>query len=215
MSTSLRIDRPRVEADRPRVLLVTTVGGLLFVVGVLVARASLDRDAPPPANSTGSEAPAVAAAPPSPEPAPRSPKQASKAVAPAPAEDRPSPALPAGGRLGMERGRVAYVRCDGIRPKKTGAFPCPRDTNLEERVWAALDRLPRCGGASLGEGEGDLRFTFSRGTLEKLRLRSEDEAFPSDDLLACVRRELGAVRTPLRADPLIVSFRFHLRGRVP
>lgn len=210
MPTSSRIRRPSLEADVPRLAPSLTIGVAAFLLGIVLARSTL---APaPPRPPTAEPVTALPSTDPVTPPPSLPPTPAATPPNPPPTIPKTAPAEPpprALGPLRMERGRVAYVRCDGIR-LRPGAYPCPRDGSLEEKVWTALEALPRCRPPrSFG---GDLRLYFRKGTLDTTRLRSDDEELATDGLLACLRGELGKVSTPIRADPLIVSFRFGLVG---
>ncbi|RLB52801.1 MAG: hypothetical protein DRJ42_13865 [Deltaproteobacteria bacterium] len=110
-------------------------------------------------------------------------------------------------------GRVAYLRCEGARPTQ-GPYPCPRDRDLERVVWAALGALAECPGRPVAGGEGDLRLSFGGGVLEERALRGRGEGgLPEAAVLGCLEEPLGALTTTIRAEELVVSFRFVLARR--
>ncbi len=133
-----------------------------------------------------------------------------EADTPPESEATPSPAPPPHRML---PGRVAYLRCEGARPTQ-GPYPCPRDRDLERVVWAALGALAECPGRPAAGGEGDLRLSFSGGVLEERALRGRGEdALPEGAVLGCLEEPLGALTTTIRAEELVVSFRFVLERR--
>jgi len=123
---------------------------------------------------------------------------------------------PAGGRVTMRAGRVAYLRCEGV-PPRPGPFPCPRDEPLETAVWAALRGVEACGQAP-GAGAADIVLDLAQGP-PTIRAR---DTFPADTartdgaaLLACVSEPLQNVRSSLSARRLVVSFRLTLEAARP
>ncbi|HJL36422.1 MAG TPA: hypothetical protein RMG95_12125, partial [Polyangiaceae bacterium LLY-WYZ-15_(1-7)] len=127
---------------------------------------------------------------------------------PAAAAGAPEPATtPAPYRF--ERGRVAYIRCPGL---EGAGGRCPRDRDLEESVWAALGGVAECAARPAAGGTADVRLTFSGGGAPELRFRDwGDSPLPSASLRACLASTIAPLRTSLRADPLVISFRFRFR----
>jgi hypothetical protein len=144
------------------------------------------------------------------EPEPEEPV-AAEPVAEAPTVEAPPPSSPPPTGLVVRRGRIAYLRCDGVPPQR-GPFPCPRDEAMEAAVWPAIDGLVACAQGPRQAGEGDLRIEFTgpgapdvgwRDTFPRNTVRLDDTA-----VLACVRGPLAAARQSLGAQRLLVSFRF-------
>lgn len=122
------------------------------------------------------------------------------------------PTTSTAGQVTLRRGRVAYLRCDGV-PQREGPFPCPRDEPLEEAVWTALGEVERCA-RSLGAGQADIVVDFDAAPVPTVRAR---DTFPADTprtddsaLLACTSAALTAARSTLSPSRLIVSFRLTL-----
>ncbi len=116
------------------------------------------------------------------------------------------------GPVTLRRGRVAYLRCDGV-PQREGPFPCPRDEPLEAAVWSALAEVSRCA-RSPGAGQADLVVDLADDAAPTIRTR---DTFPPDTprtddaaLLACTSGSLGNVRSSLSPRRLVVSFRLTL-----
>ncbi len=111
--------------------------------------------------------------------------------------------------LVVERGRLAYLQCPGAE----GADGrCPRDRELEARVWTILDELPGCPQAPQVEGTGDLRLHLRGDEPTTLRFRDWGEApLPLGPLSACLGPPIEGLRTQLGARAVVVSFRFRLR----
>jgi hypothetical protein len=105
---------------------------------------------------------------------------------------------------------VAYVRCDGL-PQSPGRFPCPRDPWLETHVWRALSELPQCKAAAAQRGQGDLRLDFDRYGAVALHFEPKGEGLDPEAVIQCAEPRLGRIHTSLRAEHLLVSFRFELR----
>jgi hypothetical protein len=225
----LRIPEP--DADRPRVGGVALAALVPFVLGVFLVRATLDRqDAPASDEPVASPDPSREDAPdeyPSVQPAgPDHPpddlgaeiEQADDAQDTQDAQDAPAqdeatmdgPA-PLPRRVGL--GRVAYLACEGV-PPQSGPFPCPRDRDLEARVWATLEALPECPTMPTEVGPGDLRLTFTRGAPVEITARDRGpESLSHDALIACLEEPLADLTTSIRADELLVSFHFALIAR--
>jgi hypothetical protein len=127
-------------------------------------------------------------------------------------QDEPSAAAPAAG-LVFRRGRVAYIRCDGV-PPSSGPLPCPRDERLESSVWTILERVQTCATGPRQAGEADVRLEFTgpgapgvvwRDTFPAGTVRLDSEA-----VLSCVRGPLSRTSQSLGATRMLVSFRFGL-----
>ncbi len=111
--------------------------------------------------------------------------------------------------LRVRRGRVAYLRCDGLRT-------CPRDERLEDAVWPILEGLATCAAAPTTPGEADIRLDYGAGAPE-IAWR---DTFPDDTVrldrervLGCLQGPLAATRQSVGATRLLVSFRFALVAR--
>ncbi len=121
-------------------------------------------------------------------------------------------ATPFAGPRRVERGRVAYLRCDGV-PLRPGPYPCPREERLEEAVWAVLETLPRCAEAPAGLGETDVRLELARDAPPEVKLRAPRADVPRLDgaaVLRCVAGPLSHVTTSSRATRLMLAFRVTL-----
>lgn len=124
-----------------------------------------------------------------------------------------APAAPVSTHVGaFERGRIAYLRCEGM---PGGDEDCPRDSAMEDEVWRVLETLPRCATPPTGSGDGDVRLEFTRGgsTDVSIRARAEDRAPHLDGarILDCVAGQLSHVQTSIRASRVITSFRFRMQ----
>ncbi len=125
--------------------------------------------------------------------------------------DLPS-ALPFDGARRVERGRVAYLRCEGV-PQRPGAYPCPRDEALEDAVWTVLETLPRCAEAPPGLGESDVRVEVVPGTPTDVKLRAPRPNVPRLDgpaILRCAAGPVSHLTTRTGSTKLVLSFRFTL-----
>lgn len=133
---------------------------------------------------------------------------ASAAAAPAAsAAAAPSSRIDEKARAGFTRGRVAYLRCDGL-PQRKGPIPCPRDRALEQRVWSVLEALERCPKLASERGAGEVRLDIANG---KTDLHVSDAELDSTAVGSCAGTGLRSIRTALRPTRMIVSFRFELR----
>jgi hypothetical protein len=111
----------------------------------------------------------------------------------------------------LRPGIVAYVRCDGL-PLRGGRFPCPRDQELEQRVWHTLHQLEHCDLAREQRGQAEVRFEFGRIGAPTLRVTTVESGGLDPEVVAkCAGLALAATRTTLRPDRMIVRFRFELR----
>ncbi|HJL16181.1 MAG TPA: hypothetical protein RMH99_11015, partial [Sandaracinaceae bacterium LLY-WYZ-13_1] len=117
------------------------------------------------------------------------------------------------GDLSVRRGRVAYLRCDGVE-HAGGPFPCPRDEALEAAVWSIVDGLAACAGAPSAPGRGDVRLDYRGDAAPAIDWRDTfaDDVVRLDAarVLGCLREELAGTRQSLGARRLLVSFRFAL-----
>jgi hypothetical protein len=126
-----------------------------------------------------------------------------QATAPEPmAEAAPSEPL-----LRFVRGRLAYLRCEGVR-QRTGAHPCPRDRDLEAQAWSALEAIERCDLLRDQRGKSEVWLEFQDGSTD---LRVIEAQLDREAVRRCAGARLSAVRTALRHTRMIVSFRFELR----
>jgi hypothetical protein len=127
----------------------------------------------------------------------------------------PSNAVPAAltERAGIEVivGQVAYLRCDGLRPKR-GAFPCPRDRALEKTIREIVAAIDRCRVAdALGRGEFDIRLEIGAARPRPdIDVRAPTEA-GERAVRACAASALAKVTTVLQPERMIVSQRFTVR----
>lgn len=119
---------------------------------------------------------------------------------------------PSPGPLRLRRGRVAYLRCDGVEQGRRRT--CPRDESLEAAAWAAIETLTQCSDPPREPGEADLRLEFLGAAPPDVAWR---DTFPSSTVrldrarvLACLTPALRRTRQSLGAERLLVSFRFAL-----
>lgn len=116
-----------------------------------------------------------------------------------------------GGSHIVRRGRVAYLRCEGV-PQRPGPFPCPRDEALENAVWSALDATITTCGTLAGQGEADVVIDFDHADTPTARMRdtfaSDAVRVDADAVLSCSQAALASVRTVFHPRRLMVSFRF-------
>jgi len=126
---------------------------------------------------------------------------------PPPAAQTPDPVATASAPARLDRGYVAYLRCDGV-PQIEGPFPCPRDLALERRVWKALSELERCPLTPQQRGPTDLRIEFVR--TRRVEWLVASGGLDPDTVSRCVGSVLSGVGTSLRPTRMIVSFRFAL-----
>jgi hypothetical protein len=185
-------------------------------------------DGPPVAAEPAAPAVEQAAAPPAPAPPPAavpSPPELPRATPPAEAprgatvaaidarRDEPSdePASRAVSTTDpfadqrLKPGIVAYLRCDGV-PQHKGPFPCPRDRDLERRVWHTLRSLERCEPLVDARGASEVR-------LELTPIRTELHVVGGELDRSAVRQcaaSLTSARTSLQPERMIVAFRFAL-----
>ena len=118
-------------------------------------------------------------------------------------------------------GRVAYFRCDGATLRK-GAFPCPRDRNVEFAIWRSIKTLPSCSGSTLVPGIGELEVDFVRHHPPVLRMRAPKVLNPTPQPAAptatlplntegvreCIGDSLARLKQHVGAARLVISFRF-------
>lgn len=232
------VHAPNAEQERPRwvITLVVAVACFGVGIGVVALMPAALQTAPAATRSTK----VVVAAPP-PVGAPQQTREPTSPTATQPAADvdarpdepfaeatRPSdesnapiPAVTNApvtsqapeATLTMIQGRVAYLRCDGLR-NEDGRFPCPRDAELEQAVWDILATLPRCPGG-LGRGGVDVRLDLVRGERTQVRVLpiagSPEPALDGDRVYGCVGSRLARLSTALDPIYLMVSFRAALR----
>lgn len=144
-------------------------------------------------------------------------------VAPAPSEPAPPTAVivtaeevgdsDTTAELQLIPGRVAYLRCDGLRADN-GPFPCPRDVALEAEAWAVLGALPRCQ-PRLERGGVDVRLDLVRGRPTEVRVLpiagSPEPTLDAERVYACVGKSLAKLNTRLDPIYMVVSLRASLR----
>jgi hypothetical protein len=118
--------------------------------------------------------------------------------------------------LRVVRGRVAYLRCDGV-PQRSGPAPCPRDEALEAAAWSVIEALPSCPELPVATGEADIVVDLAPGRANEVRTR---DTFAQDVVRLDRARVVGCLAGPLAALPqqlgssrLVVSFRFAIRSR--
>jgi hypothetical protein len=155
--------------------------------------------------STETRSEALDVAPPTPSTATPSAQSATTSSGTPSAE--PTPAGPGT----IVRGRIAYIRCDGV-PQRAGPNPCPRGTRVEAAVWAAIDRLPNCGALAGHRGAADVRVVFDAGTVSGLGFRDLDPpVLDRTALAACLEPALRGLRATVPASRMTAAFRFDLR----
>ncbi|HEX4351284.1 MAG TPA: hypothetical protein VHZ95_00195, partial [Polyangiales bacterium] len=111
----------------------------------------------------------------------------------------------------LERGPVAYLRCDGLLRRKHQV--CPHDRRLEAAVWSSLQALAECRAADPGVGQAELRLTIQRGSPIQIELGAVAGA-RSLNLRAvsrCTAPVMTKLRTRLRTQHGVVTFRFGVR----
>ena len=155
---------------------------------------------PEPTAVAEPEPTAVAEPEPTPEP-----------VAPPPP---PPPVARPTSALRLVRGRVAYLRCEGV--ERSGTPPCPRDEALEARVWTAIDALTTCATAPTTPGEADLVLELEGADAApevstRDRFASDVVRLDGPSVAACLAPGLADARQHLGSAHLVVSFRFALR----
>jgi hypothetical protein len=193
------LPKPRVidRAKEPlRPLVLAGVAVVCFAAGLGLSRCSLDRDRV--AESSEEAAPIETATPPPPEPDAGASDAGIDAGAPSVARR-------------FERGRVAYLRCDGVEIANA-ELPCPRDEELERAAWAILEQLPDCHVGPRSAGIADVRLTLVPGAPVDVRLREpQDEGWlDGAPILACLEDDVAGLTTALASTHLVVSFRFSL-----
>lgn len=203
---------------------------LCFGAGFALAQLSLDQDRARLADTADNDSPARPAAP---ENAPEQTNPDNQAGAPDSAvgearEPRVSPSAadtserdpPANRRappsedaatsqrtMAITRGRVAYLRCRGV-PPRPGRFPCPRDLQLEQAVWRAVEGLERCPAAVASEI--DLRVEFRSSSTGEVTLNADDASVHR--LRGCLGEHLQFT-TSLTPEDMVVSFRLSTTPR--
>ena len=116
-------------------------------------------------------------------------------------------AVPAPGTAAatFERGRVAYLRCGEPETR------CGRDRDFEEAAWAAMGALPECAALAGARGTADVRIHRSSDGSKELRFRDwGDSPLDAGRLQRCLQPALRGLAIGVRANPLVVSFRFRL-----
>lgn len=115
------------------------------------------------------------------------------------------------------RGRVAYLRCEGIPaapgPEASdGVSGCPRDAALEQAVWRAIEGLSECDAAPTSAGEADLVVDLALGSPVEVRTRNrfapDVVRVDGDAVTSCLTPALSTATSALGASRLVVSFRF-------
>src|SRR5690606_17691761 len=116
------------------------------------------------------------------------------------------------GPLRVRRGRVAYLRCDGVEQGRRRT--CPRDESLETAAWAAIEALTQCGDPPRAPGEADLRLEYLGSAAPSVGWRDTSPSatvrLDRARVLACLTPALERTRQSLGAERLLVSFRFSL-----
>lgn len=221
------IRRPPPADDQPKPWTVAAVAVVGLAAGLLLAarvapaedRATSPPKAgsePPAAEHDPAEVPAKMAEPP-PEPEPSDDDGATKAAT---SEPKPRTAKPAAGAPSaltqrvIEPGRVAYLVCEGV-PLRQGPYPCPRDLELEESVWNALDALPECPTAPTGTGQVDVRLHYEGSQDPEIRFLPAATDLDIPSLSSCLDPSLRKLHSALGASSLVVSFRFRIGAKSP
>ncbi|MDW8246254.1 MAG: hypothetical protein RMJ84_06735 [Sandaracinaceae bacterium] len=113
-------------------------------------------------------------------------------------------------KLRLERGRVAYFRCEGV-PLRRGPYPCPRDLPLEAEAWASIEKAQKCF-ANFLHKEIELIWHWKEKNEPVLRLRFNFSPAPSSgeasSLLSCIRPLAVHLRPHLPTKHLVLSVRF-------
>jgi hypothetical protein len=219
VSNRIRVTAAFAPDDRPRPLSVFGVLVVLAVLGFMLTRATFEterpsespsdaepeqaapRTTPPPEEPAAADAPAVAV--------PDVAVQDASIAAPAPVE-APARAPTAAGMGTITRGRVAYIRCEGVAPLP-GPNPCPRDPRVELAVWDAIDRLSGCAALSGKRGGSDVRVVFASGAVSGLGFRQlESDMLDSDAVRGCLEPALRGLRSTRPDARMTASFRFDI-----
>jgi hypothetical protein len=220
VSARIRVLMAHGPDDRPKPFVMLGLLAALSVIGFTVTRATFEHDRSEDDGSAPAEAQAVetpaqgqpAPAPPAPAAAaPEAPAavavEDASLAAPAVAAE-PAPAGDAPGAL--TRGRIAYIRCDGM-PQLAGPNPCPRDQAIERAVWTAIERLPACAALLGKRGASDVRVVFDAGTLAGLGFRDLDTPeLDRDAVRGCLEPSLTGLRTTRPGARITASFRFDI-----
>lgn len=215
--------------EKPRLPSVVAVLVVLGLAGFGLTRASLEDDrgeldegesAPAETAEAAVVPPMVAAAtdagtePTSDAPdvaPPTVPSATPAAQSTTPSSGTPSDEPLVTGPATIVRGRIAYIRCDGV-PQRAGPNPCPRDTRVEAAVWAAIDRLTTCGALAGHRGAADVRVVFDAGTVSGLGFRElEPPMLDRTALAACLEPALRGLRATVPASRMTAAFRFDIR----
>jgi hypothetical protein len=151
------------------------------------------------------------AEPSTPPPAPAAPPSQHPESGPATASADPRGATQPVRRGRIVPGRVAYLQCTGAEVRR-GPIPCPRDLDLERGAWEVIRGLPSCQAPVGLPGTADVRVHFQPGApVEVSHLqRGGGRWLDGDAVVGCLSSGLRQLRTSIRAEELIVSFRFEL-----
>ena len=201
------IRKPSAADDRAPLVRVALVAIICAGAGVGLARWGVTQ-APPHSSEETSESASTDGAQPEPV---AEPEPTPEPVAPPPP---PPPVARPTSALRLVRGRVAYLRCEGV--ERSGTPPCPRDEALEARVWTAIDALTTCATAPTTPGEADLVLELEGADAApevstRDRFASDVVRLDGPSVAACLAPGLADARQHLGSAHLVVSFRFALR----
>ncbi|MEM1414007.1 MAG: hypothetical protein AAGH15_03865, partial [Myxococcota bacterium] len=118
-------------------------------------------------------------------------------TAPAPSGPRPS--------FRVERGRIAYMRCEGLAPRNGR---CPRDAALERQAWSVVtETMATCPALGDAEGGADVRLRLGAGATEVRFREWGDPPLPLSPLWRCLRSAVSGIRSTLDSTDLVLSLR--------
>lgn len=149
-----------------------------------------------------------------PDPVPGSAPVPGSVPDPDPDPDPDPVPVPVRAPAGFARGRVAYLRCEGV-PQRAGPVPCPRDEALELAAWAAIEGAAGCEALAGLRGQADVVVDYASGRPTEIRAR---DTFGADvarldgaRVVECLAPALAAVPQTMGSTRLVVSFRFSIR----
>ena len=220
MNVSALIRQPSASDDRFPIASVAIVAALALAVGLWLAHAAMGHPAPQIAEA---EAAVFTREPTEGESESESESEGegegesegeSESESGSESESPTPTTPPAGSATRVVHGRLAYLRCDGA-PQLPGPFPCPRDSILEDAVWAAIDRAAACD-PRLPPGQADLVVEYQPNTSTAPTITTRDtfadDAVRTDAaaIVTCLAPLIAGVTTTLTGDRIRVGFRFTL-----